>query len=183
MIDNWKIIDEDYLNYLRSYETRIPLTDYGTDHVKPFFGALFEIDNLVYVTQISSAKERHKKLKNTIDFHKYYMNNKLIGVVNLNYMFPVPNNLLHNLIYSQIEKYRSFNDNFEKNKYINFLKKQLVEIQKLGLEKDAQKVYQIKDNIPSHPVARRSFDFHNLEKLAKAYVLQSVDKELLPYKM
>ena len=46
----WINVDEKYLDYLRSIEHRIPMTDYGSDKYKPFFGVLFEIDNLYYVT-------------------------------------------------------------------------------------------------------------------------------------
>ena len=87
----WKIINEAYTDYLRNnFEARIPNTDYGIDKYKPFFGELFRIGNLVYVTQITSAKQRHYKLKESVDFYKIYSGNKLISCVNLNYMFPVP---------------------------------------------------------------------------------------------
>lgn len=67
----WKIINEDYTDYLRNkYESRIPHTDYGADKFKPFFGELFRINDLVYVTQVTSPKPRHYKLKESIDFYK-----------------------------------------------------------------------------------------------------------------
>lgn len=72
MIDSWKIIKNEYLDYLRQYEQRIPLTDYGTRKMKPFFGALFEIDNLIYVTQVSSPKPRHMHMKNSLDFQRSF---------------------------------------------------------------------------------------------------------------
>ncbi|WP_258365319.1 type III toxin-antitoxin system ToxN/AbiQ family toxin [Lactobacillus helveticus] len=33
---NWCSIDETYVNYLKSYESRIPYSDYGVNHFKPF---------------------------------------------------------------------------------------------------------------------------------------------------
>ncbi|EGQ79730.1 hypothetical protein HMPREF9094_1236, partial [Fusobacterium animalis ATCC 51191] len=44
------------------------------------------------MTQISSKKPRHLKMKESIDFVKIFdkTNKKLISVINLNYMFPVP---------------------------------------------------------------------------------------------
>lgn len=68
----WINVDEQYLDYLRGYEKRIPFTDYGTDKYKPFFGVLFEIDDLYYVTQVSHAQPRHYKLKENKDFFKIY---------------------------------------------------------------------------------------------------------------
>ena len=42
----WINVSEEYLDYLRTTEKRIPKTDYGTDKYKPFFGILFEVDVL-----------------------------------------------------------------------------------------------------------------------------------------
>lgn len=49
----WINVNEKYLDYLRETEKRIPKTDYGTDRYKPFFGILFEVDDLYYITQVS----------------------------------------------------------------------------------------------------------------------------------
>lgn len=88
-VQKWKIINKDYLDYLReNYESRIPRTDYGNDKLKPFFGELMRVGDLAYVTQVSSAKPRHNKIKANIDFQKIIHNDVLIAVVNLNYMFP-----------------------------------------------------------------------------------------------
>ena len=42
----WINVDENYLDYLRNVEPRIPRTDYGSDRYKPFFGVLFEAGDL-----------------------------------------------------------------------------------------------------------------------------------------
>ena len=39
----WINVDENYLDYLRSFEKRIPKTDYGSDKYKPFFGVLLRL--------------------------------------------------------------------------------------------------------------------------------------------
>ena len=53
---DWKVVDEAYLNYLRCYESRIPFSNYGEDKYKPFFGALFDLDDEIsYITQISDS--------------------------------------------------------------------------------------------------------------------------------
>ena len=48
----WCTVEEKYLKYLRSYEKRIHETNYGISKFKPFFGKLFEIGDLVYITQV-----------------------------------------------------------------------------------------------------------------------------------
>ena len=49
-MQNWVIVDEKYLDYLRGFEPRIPHSNYGEAKLKPFFGALFEVDELVSQT-------------------------------------------------------------------------------------------------------------------------------------
>ena len=167
MIDNWKIIDDKYLDYLRdSVEKRIPKTDYGTNKMKPFFGVLFEKDDLIYVTQVTSPKTRHYKMKNSLDFRKYYIDGKFVGVVNLNFMFPVPKFALWDLDYGKIDQYRCFPDESSKSQYINFLKKQLEVIKQMNLEDSAIKIYQRKYNLPYDTISKRCFDFKAIEEYA-----------------
>ncbi len=42
-MQNWVVVDEKYLNYLRDIEPKIPYSDYGENKFKPFLGELFEI--------------------------------------------------------------------------------------------------------------------------------------------
>ena len=65
----WINVDDKYLDYLRDIEKRIPKTNYGLDKYKPFFGVLFEKDNLYYVTQVSHTQTRHYKIKQQKDIN------------------------------------------------------------------------------------------------------------------
>jgi len=107
----WKFPDDNYLNYLReNYEKRIPFSDYGDDKHKPFFGSLFEVGDIIYISQVSHAqKGKHDNMKQQLDFYKIYHpdDNRLIAVINLNYMFPIHKSLLTNLEYKDIDKYRN----------------------------------------------------------------------------
>ncbi|MCO0806468.1 type III toxin-antitoxin system ToxN/AbiQ family toxin [Lactobacillus helveticus] len=69
---NWCSIDETYVNYLKSYESRIPYSDYGVNHFKPFFRPLFEIEpGIIFVGAISHPQDRHRKMKNKRILGKY----------------------------------------------------------------------------------------------------------------
>lgn len=174
----WKIINENYTDYLRdNFEQRIPRTDYGADKLKPFFGELFRIDNLVFVTQVTSPKPRHLKLKESIDFRKIYQGGRLISCVNLNYMFPVPDTELSILNYKDIDKYVSFQSEKEKSKYIQLLRYELSFINSLNLEKDAQDLYNRKQFLPNDNVSLRCFDFKALEIAAKKWIDDSPASE------
>lgn len=167
----WKIINEKYTDYLRdNYERRIPRTDYGTDKIKPFFGELFRINNLVYVTQVTSPKQRHYNMKESIDFRKIYRGDKLISSLNLNYMFPVPVSELTDLQYKNIGEYVSFSSDIAKSKYIKLLKYEMSVINSLSLEQDAMNLYNRKYDKPDDKVSLRCFDFKALENGANEWI-------------
>lgn len=66
----WINVNEQYLDYLRKIESRIPRTDYGTGKYKPFFGVLFEVGDLYYITQVSHPQPRHEKMKQQKNYIK-----------------------------------------------------------------------------------------------------------------
>lgn len=144
----WCTISKKYISFLKKYDSRIPNIDYGKNSYKPFFSPLFEKDGLVYVTQISSKKERHLKMKESIDFIKIFdkENKNLIAVINLNYMFPVPKSEIVEVKYKEIENFRSFKDFNEKSKYISLLKYQMKVIKNKNIDNQAVKLYQSVNN-------------------------------------
>ena len=163
----WINVNEDYLQYLRKEEKRIPRTDYGEDKYKPFFGVLFEIDNLYYITQVSHPQDRHKKLKQQLDFYKLFdPNNRLIAVINLNYMFPIPKEETTPFLKKHIDTYRTFKTQSEKSKYIDLLDIELRIINKMNLSDKAQELYKLKYDKPEDTISKRCIDFKRMEKLA-----------------
>lgn len=186
-MQNWVVIDEKYLAFLRKEEPRIPFSDYGADKYKPFFGVLFEKGDLAYVTQISHAQTRHSTMKNAPDFVKIYIPDRnplnpdrLVAVVNLNYMFPVPKYLIQNLEYKDIEQHRSFRTPQEKSQYIDLLTKELAQINRLGIEAKALKLYEKKKRFAQDAVSQRCLDFCKLESFAAAYAGQ-IDQKATQY--
>lgn len=180
-MQDWIIIDEKYLSYLRGFESRIPFSDYGADKFKPFFGTLFEIGDLVYVTQISHPQKRHQIMRNSLDFYKIYSpsngsikSNRLIAVINLNYMFPIPKSIIEFLDYRDIDKHREFSSVTEKSKYINLLKTELAEINKINMESKAYKLYKLKQDYPENPISKRCIEFTELEEKAISYLQEYI---------
>ncbi|MCL2054038.1 MAG: type III toxin-antitoxin system ToxN/AbiQ family toxin [Oscillospiraceae bacterium] len=175
----WKIPDNKYLDFLREkYEPRIPKTQYGESTFKPFFGDLFSIGEIVYVTQISHPQPRHYKIKNNKDFHKIYhpQSNNLMTIVNLNYMFPIHENLITNLDYLKIDSHIKFSSENEKRKRISFLNIQLKEINKLNLDIKAENLYKHKYEFPDDVISKRCLDFKHLELACLEY-MNSLSKE------
>lgn len=178
----WKVSDDTYLNYLReNYERRIPFSDYGDDKHKPFFGSLFEKGDMIYISQVSHPqKGKHDIMTQQLDFYKIYHpdDNRLIAVVNLNYMFPIHKSLLIDLEYKDIEKYRTFKNLEEKSKYIDLLSKELKQINKLPLVQNSKKIYDLKYQFPDAKVSKRSFDFKKLEQGCQSYI-NKMQKQLV----
>ena len=80
-------------------------------------------------------------MKSKIDFIKVFDEGRLICVVNLNYMFPIPRNEVNVLRYKDIGSYRSFNSDEEKGNYIQLLRSEMTQIRKLNTEQKAKRVY------------------------------------------
>jgi hypothetical protein len=163
----WKSVDSDFLNYMREHEPKIPNHDYGEYAMKPFFGTLFEKGDLCYVVAVSSPKPRHQHMKNNKDFKKLYDEKGMsIGVINLNYMFPVPKKYLIAVKYKDIEKYRKFKRDTEKSKYINLLRKQITVINTKGFDVAAVKLYDFVEKFPMNYISKRCFNYRELERSA-----------------
>ncbi|EGT3604705.1 MAG: Toxin ToxN, type III toxin-antitoxin system [Bacteriophage sp.] len=160
----WCTIEKEFLDKLRNYESRIPNTDYGQEKFKPFFGVLFEVGDLCYVSQVSHKKSRHYNMTDNKDFIKLYNGNRLLAVVNLNYMFPVHKSKLINVEYKNISDFRTFENDIEKGKYISLLKKEIREIKNKNVSQKAQDLYKFKYDYPNHFVSLRCLDFKDLEK-------------------
>ena len=171
------IVSEDYMDFLRNVENRIPRQYYVDSNnsskrkFKPFIGIVFTTpDGIKYCTQISSPKDRHKNLSETIDFKKYYLtdssgNQKLTGVINLNYMFPVNDLVITELTYQYLSVVRDFDSEKEKSKYWKFLMHQLNAINALDWTSDIEDVYYYRNSV----VAKRSLDFKFLEQKCKEW--------------
>ena len=91
MILNLKIVrvSSDYCDYLREFDNKVAYNKYEKE-LRPFIGILFKIDKCEYFAPLSSPKEKHKKMKNTVDFFK--IKNGELGAVNFNNMIPVNEN-------------------------------------------------------------------------------------------
>ena len=68
MLNRLKLVklDTDYCNYLRKYDSKVPYNA-GTKDLRTFIGVLFMVEKCEYFAPLSSPKEKHKKLKNTLD--------------------------------------------------------------------------------------------------------------------
>lgn len=73
------------------------------------------------------------------------------------------------LKYGDINNHRAFSSPQEKSKYINLLKMEMNEINKINLDVKAQKLYRLKINHSEHNVSKRCIDFKFLESKVREY--------------
>lgn len=91
MYRNLKIVKVDYryCDYLRKFDNKVAY-NVGNKELRPFIGVLFEIENMKYFALLSSPKEKHSRLKNTLDLLK--IDGGKFVVINFNNMIPVYEN-------------------------------------------------------------------------------------------
>lgn len=187
----WYVVDREYVNYLRKYDDKVENIDYS-EKMKPYIGILLQINEFNYYVPISSVKEKHYKIKEGIDFIKIKLDDSIIGVLNINNMIPIFNNNVEILRYKDIDQYRKFKSDREKQNYIALLSLELDLInEKAGkIKKNALKLYNEKINNPQSNVSKRCCNFKLLEEKAKLYgdgdytierrkILEGLEKEEL----
>ena len=99
---------------------------------------------------------------------------RLVAVVNLNYMFPIPKSIIYPLEYKNIDQHRTFLSENDKTQYIDLLKKEMSVINTLNMDKRAKSLYDLKINFPNEDVSKRCFEFLKLEELATNYQYASI---------
>ena len=104
-------VDYEYCNYLRRFDSKV-CYNFGFKRIRPFIGILFEVNNILYFAPLSSPKEKHLKMRNTIDFMK--IDNGKLGAINFNNMVPVIKDCYDKIDLNECNK-----------KYANMLNRQL----------------------------------------------------------
>ena len=95
---DWYVVDKNYINYLTQFDSRVGYVEYG-ERLKLHVVILLTIGDFHYYVPISSAKPKHQKMSNSLDFHKLQDESTeyLYAVLNINNMIPVPDNCLTQL--------------------------------------------------------------------------------------
>lgn len=169
---NWYVVDKKYIDYLMEADKRVGYVEYG-EKLKLHIGILLKVNNFNYYVPISSAKPKHRKMSNNLDFHKLIDENtgNLYAVININNMIPVPDFCTKQLKYNKIQDFRAFQNEKEKTDYIYLLQKEKLIIDKLSeiLENKAKKLYDKCRRMPNSTLAARCCNFLLLEEKCKNY--------------
>ena len=160
-MDNIKLynVDPNYINYLSSYAPHMFLNKQrGQQNERKYIGIVLSINGFDYFAPFSSYKEKHRFMKDSIDFIKI----KHYAVVNLNNMFPIPEGTYE---YVDIAKERN-------PKYRDLLRAEYRYIKSVQekIRKNAANLYHHKTvNGNATALAKRCNDFLSLEKACRQH--------------
>ena len=83
-------VDMKYIRNLHNIDDKVLSVSpqAGKDN-RVFIGIVIVCGSYKYCIPLSSPKEKHKNMKNSMDFSKIEVNGKLLGVLNFNLMIPI----------------------------------------------------------------------------------------------
>lgn len=169
---DWYVVDKDYIRYLIQFDSHVGYVEYG-EKLKLHVGVLLTVNSYHYYVPISSAKPKHQRMSNSLDFHKLQDADTgyLYAVLNLNNMIPVPDSCITQLKYNQVRQFRSFRDEKEKNDYIYLLQKEkaIIDSMQSTIQRKAEKLYAKCLRIPGSSLASRCCNFKLLEEKSSTY--------------
>lgn len=153
-------INSSYITYLSVYAPHLfQNKKTGQKNERKYIGVVLQINGFNYFAPLSSFKDKHKSMKEGLDFIKI----KNYAVINLNNMFPVP---LSEIKYVDINSERDVHYRallLAEYRYIKSIEGKIC--------KNAQNVYKIKiKDGDSSPLAKRCNDFLLLEKACANYI-------------
>ena len=127
-------IDADYLEYLNSKNSEVYYNASYRYAIKPFVGIIIDMTEWKYFIPLTSAKEKHKKWKNSCDEHfliyevidksvnisgdvyKEYSKDKkmhVLSVLDIKKMIPVPDDAYKRIVFDELRDER-YQDLFKK---------------------------------------------------------------------
>lgn len=164
MVKTLKIyyLDENYINYLRKFDSRVA---YNKKMTRPYIGVVYTLNGLNYFATLSSPKPKHLKMSDkAIDIFK--IRNGELGIININNMIPTPIECITEVLPTITdEEYKTLVK--DQTTFINNHKKDLfTKIRYFTLQYD-------KGNLPDK-VKERCCDFRLLEEKCHDYIVDNI---------
>ena len=153
-------VDAAYIDYLAQYAPHLfHNKSAAQQNERKHIGVILMVNGVEYFAPLSSAKPKHKTMRETLDFIKI----KDYAVINLNNMFPVPPGLASYVDFSKEkdDKYRS----------LLLAEYRIIKAFREKIRKNASIVYNHKlQNGNSTGLSKRCNDFLLLEEACKQYI-------------
>ena len=161
---NLYLIDMKYVRDLAKADTNSNVMSVSPQVGKasrPFIGVIIVCNTFKYCVPLSSPKEKHKTMKNDVDFMKIVVADKILGVLNFNNMIPVDERFI-----SRFNMLVSPSDDAQTVRYKRMAAKQLTFCQQNQdqIIKRANKLHEmILSGRANRTLQRRCCDFAALE--------------------
>lgn len=152
-------VDYKYCDYLRVFDNKVAYNS-GRKELRPFIGALFMIGDIEYFVPLSSPKDKHKYIPDSLDFIK--IDNGTLGAINFNNMIPVNKSCYHIVDIKKVSDY----------KYSILLQRQMRWLNRnyKDISKKAYELYiDYKEGIISNKIKKRCCNFLLLEEKCLEY--------------
>lgn len=148
-------VDEAYVDYLLPHAPHLFRNAKATQvHSRKYIGVVLRVGSFDYFAPLSSFKEKHRRMKNGLDFVKV----KDYAVINLNNMFPVPPGCCHRVDFAA-EPDRRYRDLLQ-------AEYRAVKPMQDRIRRNAANLYRHKvENGDATGLAKRCNDFKGLERL------------------
>lgn len=161
-MDNIKIyeVNPDYVIYMAGFAPHLfHNKQTGQAYERKFIGIVFSINGIDYFAPLSSFKDKHTHMSETLDFLKI----KRYAVINLNNMFPVPE---HCRTYVDIAKVKD-----TKYKSLLLAEYRVIKSIQAKIRKNAAEVYKHRiENGEKTKLGKRCNDFALLEEAYHKYI-------------
>lgn len=167
-------IDEGYTDFLRIVDKRVPY-NMNYSYQRPFLGALFSIQNLLYFAPLTTSSKGKKLMDSPKQESLTFMpiENCKFGGINFNNMIPVVEGVYENvdLNYNKDDHPKIKSEKIKLNRMLRFLRKNLDHI-----ILKAKIIYnkQIKGELFEN-YAKVTCDFKKLEEQSKAWSISALD--------
>lgn len=165
-------IDDKYISFLKNSGNKGVENNYAnTDNQKPYVGVVVKVKGYDYFAPLSSPKEKYQRMSdsNPTLFKIEKSNKKMIGVVRLNNMIPVPKKSLHKLEFNKIKD----------SNYRNLIKDQykIISTNADKVQSKAESIYDLVVNKRNEFYSNLSNDFSKLEKDCESYQLKQASND------
>ena len=170
-------LDENYTKFLRQFSDNVK-EEHNEDgrrhYLRPYISPGLEINGMTYFIPLTSPRPKHMNMNvDRIDFVR--LQNGSLGIVNINNMIPVPNEI-KNKILKPVNRTITNYDNIDEVKYKTLLARQIASIARVQKEikKKAQILYKQyigEYNNPPMPnsLRKRCSNYPLLEEKARDY--------------
>ncbi len=160
-------VNKKYVRDLHNVDDRVlSVSPQINKDTRVFIGIIVMFNDYKYLVPLSHPKDKHQKMRTSVDFEKIYYKDKLIAVLNYNLMIPV--------VDSQIKKFdfnKSKYDSIETIRYKELCKNELAWCRKNSeiIINKANVLYNLYLSEQEFKARSRCLNFPKLEKVCDKY--------------